>query len=119
MPRLTLTRLFGRRHSCCCASPVEPASLADPVTPEIPTGPSLPLSLVTPGQTVTLVRIQDTPRFRRRVADLGLNLGLTVRVVKNDFHGPLILAVKNDTRLALGRGLAHQIFVQDTPAQEL
>jgi Fe2+ transport system protein FeoA len=35
-----------------------------------------------------------------------------VRVVKNDFHGPLILAVKNDTRLAIGRGLAHRIRVQ-------
>ncbi len=81
----------------------------------VPAGAArLPLSLVAPGETVTLVGIQDCARLRQRVADLGLNIGLTVRVVKNDYHGPLILAVKTDTRLALGRGLAHRIHVQNT-----
>lgn len=74
---------------------------------------SLPLSLVAPGETVTLVGFHDCARLRQRIADLGLNIGLTVRVVKNDFHGPLILAVKNDTRLAIGRGLAYRIQVEN------
>lgn len=84
---------------------------AGPTQPDYSTA-YLPLSLVVPGETVTLTHIQDCARLRQRVADLGLNIGLTVRVVKNDFHGPLILAVKNDARLAIGRGLAHRIRVQ-------
>ncbi len=101
MPRRFMRRRFGARHHYTA----EPARPDDSAT-------SLPLSLVTPGETVTLAHIQDCDRLRQRIADLGLNIGLTVRVVKNDFHGPLILAVKNDTRLAIGRGLAHRIRVQ-------
>jgi ferrous iron transport protein A len=51
--------------------------------------------------------------MRKRLADLGLNLGMTVRVIQRDRHGPLILAVK-DARLALGRGMAHKIMVELT-----
>jgi ferrous iron transport protein A len=51
--------------------------------------------------------------MRKRLADLGLNLGMTVRVMHRDRHGPLILAVK-DSRLALGRGMAHRIMVELT-----
>ena len=73
---------------------------------------SFPLSLVPPGETVVLAGMHGGRRMRCRVADLGLNVGQTVRVMKNDFHGPLILAVKHDARLAIGRGLAHHIRVQ-------
>jgi Fe2+ transport system protein FeoA len=110
MPRRFMRR-HRRAHHCDAASPVRPDDSAAPI----------PLSLVTPGETVTLTTIQDCARLRQRIADLGLNIGLTVRVVKNDFHGPLILAVKHDTRLAIGRGLAHRIRVQpggDSPQQE-
>jgi len=99
-------RLFARRHNH-----YTPQAAAR-------SGAHLPLSLVSPGQTVTLVSIQDCPRLRQRFADLGLNIGLTVRVVKNDFHGPLMLAIKNDSRLAIGRGLAHRIQVQDDDSSQ-
>ena len=36
---------------------------------------------------------------------------MPVRVVQADASGAIILAVKNDSRLALGRGMAHKIFV--------
>jgi Fe2+ transport system protein FeoA len=72
---------------------------------------TMPLSMVSPGETVELVQIREGKRLRKRLADLGLNVGLDVRVVQNCFSGPLILAVKEDARLAIGRGMAHQILV--------
>lgn len=108
MPHRFIRRqLFARRHNHCAPQAA------------VQSDAHLPLSLVSPGQTVTLVSIQDCPRLRQRFADLGLNIGLTVRVVKNDFHGPLILAIKNDSRLAIGRGLAHRIHVQDGDGSSL
>ena len=72
---------------------------------------AMPLSMVSPGETVELVQIREGRRLRKRLADLGLSVGLNVRVVQNCFHGPLILAVKEDARLAIGRGMARQILV--------
>lgn len=73
----------------------------------------MPLTMVSPGEDVRLSAIRGGRRMRKRLADLGLNLGMTVRVVQRDGHGPLILGVK-DTRLALGRGMAHKIMVELT-----
>jgi Fe2+ transport system protein FeoA len=67
--------------------------------------------MVSPGEEVRLVAIHGGHRMRKRLADLGLNIGMTVRVVQRNGHGPLILAVK-DSRLAVGRGMAHKILVQ-------
>ncbi|MEB2289193.1 MAG: FeoA family protein [Anaerolineae bacterium] len=77
---------------------------------------TLPLSMVAPGQTVELIYIDEGRRLRKRLADLGLNVGLTVRVVQNSFAGPLILAVREDSRLAIGRGMAHHIRVSPCDA---
>jgi Fe2+ transport system protein FeoA len=73
---------------------------------------TLPLVMVSTGETVRLSAIEDCTKLRKRLADLGLNIGLTVRVVKNDFLSPMILAVKQDSRLALDRSLARCIRVQ-------
>ena len=71
----------------------------------------MPLAMVSPGEQVRLLAINGGQRLRKRLADLGLNLGVTVRVLQRDARGPLILAVK-DSRLALGRGMAHKIMVE-------
>ncbi len=72
---------------------------------------SMMLSMVPPGETVDLVQICEGRKLRKRLADLGLNVGLPVRVVQNYRSGPLILAIKEDSRLAIGRGMAHKIRV--------
>ena len=72
----------------------------------------LPLSNVLPGETVELVEIHSGRTLRKRLADLGLNIGMTVRVVQGNHHGPVILAVKEDSRLAIGRGMAHKIMTR-------
>lgn len=71
----------------------------------------LPLSMVSPGEKVRLVAIHGGQRLHQRLADLGLNLGMTLEVVQAGMIGPLFLAV-NGSPLALGRGMAHKIMVE-------
>jgi len=69
------------------------------------------LAMASPGEEVRLIAIHGGRRMRKRLADLGLNIGMTVRILQRNGHGPLLLAVK-DSRLALGRGMAHKIRVE-------
>jgi len=71
----------------------------------------MPLTMACPGEEMRLVAIRGGCRMRRRLADLGLNSGMTVRVVQHSGRGPMIVAVK-DSRLAIGRGMAHRILVE-------
>jgi Fe2+ transport system protein FeoA len=71
----------------------------------------MPLSMVTPGEEVRLVAIQGGWGVRRRLADMGLTPGEKVWVVQAGPSGPLVVAVR-DSRLALGRGMAHKIMVE-------
>jgi ferrous iron transport protein A len=71
----------------------------------------MPLAMASPGEDVRLIAIHGGQRMRKRLADLGLNLGMTVRVLHDSAQGPLLVAVK-DSRLALGRGMALKIFVE-------
>ena len=70
----------------------------------------LPLAMVTPGKSVRLVKITAGHRLRHRLTELGLIPGVELKIMQDE-GGPLLLAVK-DTRLALGRGMAHKIIVQ-------
>ncbi len=72
---------------------------------------TFPLSAAPCGRCVRLVAIEGGRTLRKRLAELGLNPGAEVRVVHRH-GGPLILAVKGDARMALGRGMAHQILVE-------
>lgn len=69
-----------------------------------------PLSMAGAGRRVRLVEINGGRRLRHRLTELGLTPGVELQVVQDE-GGPLLLAV-HDSRLALGRGMAHQIVVQ-------
>ncbi len=71
----------------------------------------MPLTMAQPGESVKLVALHGGQQMRKRLADLGLTLDMPLRVVQGNGHGPLIIAVK-DTRLAIGRGMAHHIMVE-------
>ena len=73
----------------------------------------IPLSMVSPGEEVRLVAIQGGWGVRRRLADMGLTPGEKLWVVQSGYSGPLLIAVR-DSRLALGRGMAHKIMVEPT-----
>lgn len=71
----------------------------------------LPLSMVPQGHKVNLVSIYGGQKLKKRLADLGMNVGMPIRVIQNPGFGPMILGIKRDARLALGRGMAHKIRV--------
>ena len=71
---------------------------------------NLPLAMVGTGQVVKLVRVAAGRILARRLAELGLTPGVQLEVLQ-DQGGPLLLAVR-DSRLALGRGMAHKIIVE-------
>lgn len=71
-----------------------------------------PLSMAPCNECVRLVDVAGGQGVRRRLAELGLNPGASLRVVQSNRGGPLILAVKDDARMAIGRGMAHKIMVE-------
>jgi len=70
----------------------------------------LPLSMVGTGQKVKLVEITAGTKLRRRLTELGLTPGVELQIMQ-DQGGPLLLCVYN-SRLAVGRGMAHKILVE-------
>lgn len=69
----------------------------------------MPLSIVKPGETVTIRKITGKDEVRQRLAELGFVVGEVVTVV-SELGGGLILQVK-DSRVALDRGMANRILV--------
>ncbi|MBZ0298904.1 MAG: ferrous iron transport protein A [Anaerolineae bacterium] len=72
---------------------------------------TLPLSLVSAGEIVEFVDIQGHGMLRQRLAEMGLTPGTVIRVVQSNPSGPMILAIRQDTRLAIGRSAAHRVMV--------
>lgn len=69
------------------------------------------LAMVSEGEIVRLVALRGGRGMNKRLADLGLNVGMTIRVIRRIANGPIILDVK-DSRLAIGRGMAHHLMVE-------
>ncbi|MBL8162613.1 MAG: ferrous iron transport protein A [Anaerolineae bacterium] len=72
---------------------------------------SFPLTFVSRGDHVTLTDIRAGDKLRQHLGNLGLHIGARVRIVQTDSADGLILAVKNDVRLALARATAQKIMV--------
>lgn len=80
------------------------------------TGSTLPLCRLEPGDAACIVAVDEGRRFRKRLADLGLAVGMEVQVVRaSRGRGPMILAICSDSRLALGWGIANKILVEKQP----
>lgn len=69
----------------------------------------MPLTMATPGETNTIVKITGRDETRRHLAELGFVVGSEVTVL-NSLAGNLILSVK-DSRVALDRDMAGRILV--------
>jgi ferrous iron transport protein A len=74
-----------------------------------PIDSTLALSMVSPGQRVTVVGMTAGRQTAHRLAEMGLSRGSSLHIVQN--NGSSLLVAVSDTRLALGRGLAHSIRV--------
>ena len=69
-----------------------------------------PLSEVTEGQTVNIIRIDGGRGLRVRLTTLGLLPNTQVTVIHNGRSGPFVINVKN-SKMALGRGIVDKIMV--------
>jgi Fe2+ transport system protein FeoA len=68
-----------------------------------------PLTMTALGESVKVERILGGDGMNKRLATLGLTPGTQLCIVQ-DGGGPLVISVR-DSRIALGRGLAHKIMV--------
>ena len=85
--------------------------LGKPIAPSAPAvscGASLPLSMVSKGETVTVSRVRAKGDFSRHLANLGFVEGATVHVV-NQANGDTIVKVKG-AQLGLDRDTARRII---------
>ncbi len=113
------------------------------LTVEIPGHRAVRLSTVAAGTDCTILGVADEGRNRplgskpitdffcgirddeghrerqvvRRLCALGLTPGTGVRDIREQDGGPILIQVR-DSKLALGRGLAHKILVEEVAAEE-
>jgi ferrous iron transport protein A len=73
-----------------------------------------PLPTIAPGHWVKVMTIAAGQRASRRLKDMGIVPGATLRVVRSGGNGAMILGI-GDSRLAIERGIAHKVLVQLTP----
>ncbi len=71
----------------------------------------MPLAMVSPGEVVTVVNIRAGRGLTRRLADMGLTPGTTLRVVNSQTPGPIIVEVRG-SRLVLGYGIVQKVMVE-------
>jgi len=76
---------------------------------------SVALSSLADGARARLTRVDAGHGLRSRLTAMGLRPGVEVRVVNNRGAGPFVVAVYG-TRIVLGRGMAHKVYVVPVPA---
>ena len=69
------------------------------------------LSDVKVGQTVVLVKVQAGHSLKHRLAAMGLLANTTIKVLRNEGKGQLIVSVKG-SKVVLGRGMSEKIMVE-------
>ncbi len=72
---------------------------------------SFPLAMAQAGDCVRIVGLRAGRNLDRRLMDLGLAIGSSVRVVQNQLSGPMIVALR-ESRIGLGLGMAQKMLVE-------
>ena len=70
----------------------------------------MPLIMASRGSKVRLVSVNGGKQMTSRLAAMGLLPGVEVEIISNSPGDPFILDVRG-SRLVLGRGMAHKIYV--------
>lgn len=71
---------------------------------------TIALNTVNAGQRVRVESIDAGQGLANRLAAMGLFKNEEIRIIRNDGAGQLIVNIKN-SRVILGRGMSHKIFV--------
>ncbi len=77
--------------------------------------PLIPLSMAKAGETVFVRDVAECRHKQNRLASMGLRAGDRIEIINNTGGGRVILGLDN-TRLAIGRGMAKRIMV--SPVQD-
>lgn len=72
---------------------------------------SLPLTEIKNGTRIRVAALRGGRDFQERVSSMGLYVGCEAEILINGAEGRMIIAV-NDTRIALGHGMAQKIMVK-------
>ena len=75
------------------------------------------LSDVRTGRSARITRMTGGHHFLSRLASLGFTPGADLQVVQNFGRGPIIVTLR-DTRVALGRGEAQKILVEQASGED-
>ena len=70
----------------------------------------MPLAMAVVGQQLKLASLHGGREFQHRLAEMGLIPGVRFRVLAKGQPGPFIILLK-ETRLMLGYGMIHRVFV--------
>lgn len=71
----------------------------------------MPLSMAPINTKLEVIGFHGGFGMRRRLADLGMNIGMEISLVSAQPHGPMVVAMKG-SRFAIGRGIAHHVTVR-------
>jgi len=71
---------------------------------------TLPLVMAAKGEHVKIVALHGGRNIQNRLTSMGLSIGVCLEILNNAPSGPFIVAI-NDTRLALGTGIAQHVEV--------
>ena len=72
----------------------------------------MPLSMANKDKLLKITNIVGGRNVKQRLSALGLYPGSVIKMVTNDFGGPLIVEV-NNSKIAIGRGMAQKILVNE------
>ncbi|OPY23106.1 MAG: FeoA domain protein [Methanobacterium sp. PtaU1.Bin242] len=71
------------------------------------------LAMANRNEELKILEVGHGHKFKKRLSDMGIYKDATVKIVKNDIPGPLIIEVKG-SQLIMGRGQAQKIMVEGT-----
>lgn len=72
----------------------------------------IPLSVLNYGTQARIVKINGGCNLIKRLTEMGLTFGTPIKVVSESCGGPVLIEVR-DSRIAIGRGIAMKIFVEE------
>ena len=72
----------------------------------------MPLAMARPGELVTVTMVRAGWGLQRKLADMGLTPGVQIRIINSQMSGPVLIDLRG-SRVALGRGIAHKIIVEE------
>lgn len=78
---------------------------------------NLSLVCLKPNECARIKGISGCCKARKRLCELGLYKGASVKMIKNDF-GPIILNLSGH-KLALGRGIASDIIIENKVCENM